>query len=211
MKYGRFKCFCINEWFFFKACGRPNYWFERCGGSHGSVTHSLCVPLWGRGFDSHLSNLECWSFHKHFISFVCSCEGLCSAFAVVQRCWNRLLLSASTSPGLQRCARASWKGRTRPCFWCGALSPDSLWRYSSCWRSEEPRWNQFIYLLPVLVNKITVQFWFFRTSCQLEKKKDKQISQLALDSTVLRLDTVSRESGSIVQKTLVIHQRCTYC
>lgn len=164
----------------------------------------------GASIDSHHSILKCWSFHKHFINFVPSYEGLCFAFVL----WSKgaetdCCLVLPLLQGFRDVREPLLSDCTQPCFWWQALSPDSPWRYSSYWRSEEPRWNQFIYLLPVLVK--TVQFWFFRTSCQLEKKKDKQISQLALDSTVLRLDTVSRESGSTVQKTLVIHQRCTYC
>lgn len=64
------------------------------------------------------------------------------------------------------------------------------------WRPEEPRWNQSIYLLPVLV-KITVQLWLSRAV------REKKILQPAIDSTVLRLDMVSRESGPTVQKALV--------
>lgn len=64
----------------------------------------------GASIDSRRSNLKCWSFHKHFINFVPSYEGLCFAFVfVVQRCWNRLLLSTSAPPGLPRCAGASSK------------------------------------------------------------------------------------------------------
>jgi hypothetical protein len=45
-------------------------------------------------------------------------------------------------------------------------------------RPEEPRWNRSILLTASfgLKKKITVQFRFFRTSCQLEKNKIKSHS-----------------------------------
>lgn len=157
----------IND--FFLTCGGPNYWFERYGSSHRSMIHSLFIYL-------HHSNLKCWSFHKHFINFVHIYEGLCFAFVVVQRCWNRLLLSTSASSGLL--CKPPWdvreplrSGCTPLCFQWHDLSPDSSWKYNIELLEAGRATVESVHLLftAVLV-KITVQFWFFRTSCQLEKK-----------------------------------------
>lgn len=219
MKYGRFKYLCINEWFFFKPVVDQTTDLKDVAVVTGVWhIHSASPCEGGASIDSHRSNLKCWSFRKHFINFVPSYEGLCFAFVfVVQRCWNRLLLSASASSGLQRCAGASSK-------WL----PSSLFLVTSSFARFSVKVQQLLEVRRATVESVHLLTASFgknnnnnNNNCPVlvlqnlmptwEKKKDKQISQLALDSTVLRLDTVSRESGSTVQKTLVIHQRCTYC
>lgn len=89
------------------------------------------------GVDTYLHhfNLKCESFHKHFIDFVHVYEGLCFASVVVQRCWNRLLLSTSASSGLLR--EPPWQmweplrgSCTQICFRWQNLQPDPPWRYN---------------------------------------------------------------------------------
>jgi hypothetical protein len=50
---------------------------------------------WDDDFYLHCCDLKCLQFHKHFINFVLTYVGPC--FCCGQRCWNRLLLSTSSS------------------------------------------------------------------------------------------------------------------